>query len=164
MLSFIFILLFVGDGHKNPAPEHFEALASLVGRDWVALFPDGKTTDTQRFEWVYGGKFLRNTHWVKNAEGGVVYEGETFYAWDFKEKRLAWFYFNTTGGHLVGYLEEERGRLTVYGTNNAPGAQTPEVKGAIVILAHSYDSVTYFKKQDQWVEQMTVTYKPVTQK
>ncbi len=160
MLSFFIILFFAGNDSKVKIPEHFAPLASLVQHDWVTLFPDGKTSDTQRFEWIYSGKFMRNTHWVKNAEGKVIYEGETIYAWDFQAKRVAWFYFNTTGGHLVGHLEEADGRMMIYGVNNSPDGQTSEVKGAWIIRADSYDSVSYFKKDGEWVEQMTVTFKP----
>ena len=79
-------------------PEHFLPFEALVGGAWLGTFPDGKLTDRQVFEWIYDGKFLRNTHAVLGAGGKAVYEGETIYAWDHAKERVAWWYFNTTGG------------------------------------------------------------------
>jgi hypothetical protein len=62
-------------------PDKLDSLAPLIGRDWTAPLPNGNLTDTQRFEWMYGKKFVRNTHFVKTTKGEVVYEGETVYAW-----------------------------------------------------------------------------------
>jgi hypothetical protein len=62
--------------------EHLAPLAALVGTSWVGEFPGGCMTDTQEFEWMLGRKFLRNVHRVANAEGAVVYEGETIFGWD----------------------------------------------------------------------------------
>ena len=72
----------------NAAPGHLDALKPLIGRDWSAPLPGGQVTDTQRFEWMYGNRFIRNTHWVKTPNGDVVYEGETVYAWDSRADRM----------------------------------------------------------------------------
>ena len=78
------------------APGRLDAFAPLIGRDWTAPLPKGNLTDTQRFEWVYGKKFIRNTHAVKTANGEVVYEGETVYAWDSRSGRIVWWYWNAS--------------------------------------------------------------------
>ena len=156
--TFLLLALLAGDG---PAiPDHFKAFTPLIGKDWRATFQDGKVSDVQRFEWIYGGKFMRNTHWVRDAAGKVTYEGETVYAWDYKKKRLAWYYFNTSGGHMVGWVEGKGNGMTAYGANNAPG-QTAEVKGEMLIEAGQFISVQYFMKDGAWAQEFRVVYKPV---
>ena len=65
----------------------------MVGDCWVGTFPDGKATDEHCFEWVYDRKFIRDRHVVRNGE--APYFGEALYGWDAKEKRLAFWYWNS---------------------------------------------------------------------
>src|SRR4051794_5495167 len=71
-----------------------EVFAPLVGGEWVADFPGGQVTDTQRFEWAFNRQFVRNVHEVR-AGGQVVYSGETMYAWDERASRIVWWYWNS---------------------------------------------------------------------
>lgn len=147
-------------GGEPTVPEHFKALSPLVGKTWVGSFPGG-ASDTQKFEWLYNGKFLRNTHWVKNAGGDVVYEGETVFAWDHKKKTVVWWYWNTTGGHMTGTLWEEDGAYMFEGENNAPDGQTAKARGAYLIGKDSWTSVQYFWKDGAWQKQGEVVFKTV---
>jgi hypothetical protein len=123
------------------------------GTQWIGRFPDGDLTDEQRFEWVYGGRFLRNTHRVRNAAGDVVYEGETIFAWDPSNDRIAWWYWNTTGGHITGTMVETEQGWISEGENHAPSGQTPRVRGAMVdITSVSWESVQYFERDGEWIE------------
>ena len=36
----------------SAAPGKLDVFAPLIGRDWIAPLPNGKLTDTQRFEWM----------------------------------------------------------------------------------------------------------------
>src|SRR5690348_13035634 len=54
-------------------------LAPLCGRTWIAQFPKGGLSDTQTYEPMLGGQFIRNEHAVADASGKVVYSGETIY-------------------------------------------------------------------------------------
>lgn len=144
------------------ASEHLNDFAFLVGKDWITTFPDGKTTDTQRFEWLYDGKFLRNLHWVKSGDGKVMYEGETIYAWDYAKQRIVWYYFNTTGGHLVGFLKTAKDGYEYEAKNIAPTGQTSEVRGGMKFDNDStFRSITYFKRGEEWQVQRSSVYKPV---
>jgi hypothetical protein len=62
-------------GNSTPAQPigQLALFSPLVGREWLAEFPGNNVTDTQRFEWALGAKFLRNVHHVR-AGGKVVYE------------------------------------------------------------------------------------------
>ena len=145
--------------HVPPALRPF---APLVGTSWIGRFPDGDLTDEQRFEWVYGGRFLRNTHRVRNAAGDVVYEGETIFAWDPSNDRIAWWYWNTTGGHITGTMVETEQGWISEGENHAPSGQTPRVRGAMAeITSDSWKSVQYFERDGAWIEQWTTTYRPM---
>lgn len=158
-ITLCFILLSAYGFSTEPAiPEHFKSFAPLIGKQWVAQFPGGGS-DTQMFEWVYEGKFLRNSHFVKNAEGKKVYEGETIFAWDFKEKKVAWWYWNTTGGHIIGIMWPEDGKLIFEGENNAPGGQTSKVRGAFLMSKDTWTSVQYFWKDGAWVKQGEMSFK-----
>jgi hypothetical protein len=98
----MFSALSLFDLPQGPTPD-FRPLEFLVGDCWVGTFPDGKQTDEHCFEWVYDRKFIRDRHVVRN--GKAPYAGETLYGWDAKQKRLAFWYWNSDGEVLVGTVE-----------------------------------------------------------
>jgi hypothetical protein len=87
----------------QPSTPDFRPLEFVVGDCWVGTFPDGKATDEHCFEWVYDHKFIRDRHVVRN--GKAPYSGEALYGWDPKEKRLAFWYWNSDGDFLPGNVE-----------------------------------------------------------
>jgi hypothetical protein len=151
----------------EPAPaavdpaEPLRPLAGLVGHPWVADFPSGKLTDTQTWTWVYGGKFLRSVHEVRDAEGRVVYGGETIYAWDAREQVLAWWYINATGGFVEGTLEPDGdGRYRIEGLNHGPASQKPQVHGLLEIGADGWSSTSLELKDGEWRESNRLEFRP----
>ena len=101
-----------------------EPFAPLVGTSWVATFPNG-ASDEQKFEWLYDGRFLRNTHEVKSPEGAVVYAGETIYAVD-TDGTIGWWYWNTTGGYMTGTVTKTTSNRISLPTRKMPGQIRPE--------------------------------------
>jgi len=93
MHKFLALLLLPFAASAEPAP-HFQPQAFLAGHCWKGTFPDGQQTDEHCFEWVYGGKFLRDRHVVSKD----AYGGETIYFWDADAKAVHYLYFNTAGG------------------------------------------------------------------
>lgn len=79
----------------KPTPQ-LQPMAFLAGQCWSGPFADGKSTDEHCFEWVYGGRFLRDRHIVRG--GQKPYRGETLYYWDAAEQAIAYIYFNSDGG------------------------------------------------------------------
>ncbi|HVR42361.1 MAG TPA: hypothetical protein VMS56_02850 [Thermoanaerobaculia bacterium] len=140
--------------------EELAPLAPLVGSRWVGTFPGGKLTDEQRFEWVFGGRFLRNTHQVKNEAGEVVYEGETIYAWDETDRQIVWWYWNATGGFITGTLKREGDAWIASGVNHAPESQTPAVRSEIRISDGSWESRSFFQRDGEWTERFRMTFRP----
>ena len=152
--------LVLGANDGVPIPE-LQPFAPLVGRVWVGEFPDGKAFDEQEFSWVYGGRFLRNTHKVKTPDGAVVYEGETVYAWDPKQETIVWWYWNTTGGHIVGTMKKEGEGWLFEGENHAPPPQPDKVRGLFRLTApDEWQSVQYFPSEGGWKERFTITFRP----
>jgi enterochelin esterase-like enzyme/predicted esterase len=142
-------------------PQALRPFAPLVGKLWVAALPSGSLSDEQQFEWVYGGRFLRNEHWVRNAAGEVVYEGETLYAWDPLSEQIVWWYWNATGGYVDGTMSESQGALVFAGRNHAPDGQTPRVRGALRdVSATGWESVQFLDRDGEWVERWTIPYRP----
>lgn len=88
------------------APAKFDKLqplSFLAGSCWKGTFTDRAATDEHCFEWIMGGRFLRDHHVVRgDAE---PYEGETTYAWDAAEKRIAYWYIALPGYYSHGNVE-----------------------------------------------------------
>ena len=132
----------------------------LVGRDWVAEFPGNNVTDTQRFEWVLGARFLRNVHHVR-AGGKVVYEGETIYAWDQRAQRIVWWYWNSTGGYVVGTIAiREDGAIATEGENHGAVDQLDRVRSVVRIGTDEWTSAGAQERAGKWTELPMRTYKP----
>ncbi len=141
-------------------PGKLDAFAPLIGRDWTAPLPRGNVTDTQRFEWMYGKKFIRNTHAVKTAKGEVVYEGETVYAWDARASRIVWWYWNTTGGFVEGTLSiGADGAMIAEGQNHGDAKQLDRTRSTIRISADSWTFVSSSEKDGVWEDGPLRTYR-----
>ncbi len=142
------------------APGKLDAFAPLIGRDWIAPFPKGNLTDTQRFEWIYGRKFVRSTHAVKTAKGDVVYEGETVYAWDARANRIVWWYWNATGGYLEGTVSiAADGSITAEGQNHGAANQLDRTRSTIRITADGWTFTPSFEKDGVWTNEPSRTYR-----
>jgi hypothetical protein len=132
--------------------------APLVGGTWTAEL-NAEATDEQTYVWLYGGKFLRNAHRVTNRKGEVVYEGETIYAFDARGQGLVWWYWNSTGGHIVGTGAWNGARCEFEGENHAGPDQTERVKARIEVGAGELVRTSWFWKDGAWVDQGTRTYR-----
>jgi hypothetical protein len=51
------------------AEKQLQPLAFSAGHCWTATFADDKTTDTHCYDWMHGGRQLRDTHVVRGAAG-----------------------------------------------------------------------------------------------
>ena len=84
-------------------------LAFLAGNCWKGEFAEGGSFDRHCFEWAYDGKFLRDRHVVSGKRG--PYSGESMYRFDGKARRIAYHYFDSTGGYSEGYVEPAASEL-----------------------------------------------------
>lgn len=159
-----------GSRPQNPSPaneadtpDHFAALTPLIGKVWRGTFPGGELHDTQEFEWMLGGKFVRNVHRVTSLAGKVVYEGETIYGWDHESERVRWWYFNATGGQVIGDLVQVDGRWIAEGRNHGPKGQPGRVRSDLVIGEDSWTSISFLLDEDEWAQQGAMEFSVLRQ-
>ena len=142
------------------ASSKLDAFAPLIGRDWTAPMARGNLTDTQRFEWVYGKQFVRNTHAVKNAKGEVVYDGETIYAWDARAGRIVWWYWNASGGYLEGTATPGGdGAIQTEGKNHGGANQLDRTRSTIRIGADGWTFAPSYEKDGVWQSEAVRAYR-----
>jgi hypothetical protein len=107
--SLLFFLFLPVVAHAQPI-EALKPMAYLAGHCWKGTFSDGKRTDEHCFEWMYGGKALRDVHTVR-ATGRPDYIGETIYYFDSAAKRVEYLYVENLGGISRGTMESEPAAL-----------------------------------------------------
>lgn len=86
-----------------PRADQLQPLAFLAGSCWKGTFAGRAVTDEHCFQWVYGGRFLRDRHVVRGDS--VPYEGETTYAWDRAQKKIVYWYIALPGFQSEGNVE-----------------------------------------------------------
>jgi uncharacterized protein YndB with AHSA1/START domain len=84
-----------------PLRAELESLRFLLGHCWRGEFKGG-AVDTHCFESAYGGQHVRDRHEVKGPD--APYRGETLYSWDGSAKRVAYTYWNSSGGVSRGTM------------------------------------------------------------
>ena len=89
---------------QTPATfDKLQPLSFLAGSCWKGTFTDRPATDEHCFEWIMGGRFLRDHHVVRGDS--IPYEGETTYAWDAAQKRITYWYIALPGFFSHGNIE-----------------------------------------------------------
>ncbi|MFL5636085.1 MAG: hypothetical protein ACJ79F_05165 [Gemmatimonadaceae bacterium] len=83
--------------------DKLDPLSFLAGSCWKGTFTGRTVTDEHCFEWIMGGRFLRDRHVVRGDS--VPYEGETTYAWDAAEKRITYWYIALPGFYSHGNVD-----------------------------------------------------------
>jgi hypothetical protein len=105
------------------APATFDKLqpfSFLAGSCWKGTFAGRAVTDEHCFQWIMGGRFLRDHHVVRGDS--VPYEGETTYAWDAAEKRIIYWYIALPGFYSHGNVEHA-GHALVFHDNLVTSTQ-----------------------------------------
>lgn len=138
--------------------EPLAPLRFLAGYCWNGTFANGKTTDEHCYEWVYGGKFLRDRHVVRG--GAQPYQGETLYFWDGEAKAIAYIYFNSDGGVSRGTLQTEGDQLLFPAERYSEGGKTREFSTTITRDGElGYASITHELKDGARVEAWRTSFK-----
>ncbi len=143
----------VGEATAGP----FVPLAFLEGKCWSGKFPDGVKSDEHCFEWIYGGKFLRDRHVVRG--GGPDYLGETIYAWDPEKKAVVYWYFNSDGGFSMGSLRVD-GDALVFPNERFVNEGVETFYRSVWRRTGDdrYLAVTEMQKGDTWIEAWRIEY------
>ena len=114
LLSLLFVALILSiavrtSAQTSAASDKLQPLAFLAGSCWKGTFPGRAVTDEHCFEWIYGGRFLRDRHVVHGDS--IPYEGETTYAWDATQKQIIYWYIALPGFYSHGNVEPVEGAL-----------------------------------------------------
>ncbi len=117
-------LAYLARAGEEPYSPQLNPLAFLADHCWIGPFADGKGTDEHCYEWMYGGKFLRDRHIVRG--GAKPYRGETLYYWDGAENAIAYIYLNSDGGVSQGLVKVDGETLTFPAERYTEGDTTRE--------------------------------------
>jgi hypothetical protein len=113
--AYLNIVLPGSSGAQAPAAfDKLQPLSFLAGSCWKGTFTDRAATDEHCFEWIMGGRFLRDHHVVRGDS--VPYEGETTYAWDAVEKRITYWYIALPGYYSHGNVDATDHALVFHDT------------------------------------------------
>jgi len=157
MSRLLFALLFVPAVAAAQPIEALKPMEYLAGHCWRGTFPDGKRTDTHCFEWMLGGKALRDVHTVRAPER-PDYVGETIYYFDSGAKRVEYLYVENLGGISRGTMESTPGALVF------PAAQYVESGKAMTYRSRwtrlddsSYEAFAEMQDKGNWAPMFKIT-------
>lgn len=126
-------------------------MAFLAGHCWKGDFPETKQTDEHCFQWLYGGKALRDIHTVR-APGRPDYIGETTYYWDSGSKRVEYLYVENFGGISRGTMESTPQALVFPSTQYVADGQSITYRVRWTLIDDtSYEAWSEMQTKDSWV-------------
>jgi hypothetical protein len=132
--------------------DKLQPLSFLAGSCWKGTFTDRPATDEHCFEWIMGGRFLRDHHVVRGDS--VPYEGETTYAWDAAEKRITYWYIALPGYYSHGNVEAADHALVFHDTLVLSTAQqllaTWRASGPDAYTVHVQEISANGKSKELW--------------
>jgi hypothetical protein len=144
------VLFLVASASAADAPSPYEPLAFLSGHCWKGELPGGRGIDTHCFSYIYGQKFVRDTHTV-HAESHPDYLGESVYFWDGTSKKLKYLYIESDGGSSEGVVDNADDALIFPATDYQQDGKTQTYRSRWKKSgADAYDVLTEFKKGDAW--------------
>ena len=159
MRAIVGCLLFVSIVAVAEPIEPLKPMEFLAGHCWKGLFPDGKQTDEHCFQWLYGGKALRDTHTVR-APGRADYAGETTYYWDAGAKRVAFLYIENLGGVSHGTMEPAPDALVFPPTQYVADGESMTYRVRWTRQGDdAYEAFSEMQVKDGWAPMFRVTLK-----
>jgi hypothetical protein len=133
-----------------PAAAPYRPLAFLAGHCWKGNLAGGKDVDEHCFSWVYGGRFLRDTHTVRGA-GHPDYVGETIYFLDSAAKQVQYLYIENGGGISRGSVAVDGDTLVFPDAQYVSEGETQIYRSRWQRKGEdAYDVTTEFKMKDGW--------------
>ena len=136
-----------------------QPMAFLAGHCWKGEFPGGKQTDEHCFQWLYGGRMLRDVHTVRSP-GKPDYMGETTYYHDPAANKVAFLYLENSGGHSRGTM------LSADGGLDFPATEYVGAKGKTMTYRvrwtpsdDAYEAASEMLVDGRWVPQFKLVLK-----
>ena len=133
-----------------------QPLAFLAGHCFKGELAKAKDVDEHCFQWLYGGKALRDTHVVRGA-GHADYAGESTYYWDSLARRIEYLYIENQGGLMRGTVEPSAGALVFPETSFIEDGKALKIRARWTLLADgSYEAVSEVQDKDAWKTMLRV--------
>lgn len=102
-----------------------EVFKDLTGSCWRTQLDITKPdTDTHCFRETVGGAMVVDVNTVRDKDGKTTYEGVAIYQLDKASGLLRWDYYNSPGGHYVGYAKRVGDEIHFPAK---PDAETPDI-------------------------------------
>jgi hypothetical protein len=120
---------------QTAAQQPSEVFAGLAGSCWKSQMTP-KETDTHCFRLAVGGRMLADTNTVRDEAGKTVYEGVAIYRLDKASGAVRYDYYNSPGGHYVGYGRRVGDEIRFAAK---PDAKEPDIVWKL--KGDSYDSI-----------------------
>jgi hypothetical protein len=144
-------------GPATAAPasaDPYQPLAFLIGHCWKGSFlGDTRMTDEHCFSWMYGGKFVRDEHFVHDAQGGPdKLGGETIYVWNSAARELEYLYVESSGAFLRGTVTADGESLVFPAAAHVDNGKSTNVRSRWQRAGDdAYDVITEFQVEERWV-------------
>lgn len=146
------LMLALAGGRAVPAEQGsnpLQPLAFLAGHCFRGELANGKDVDEHCFQWIYGGKALRDAHVVRGP-GHADYSGESTYYWDSLARRIEYLYIENEGGIMRGSVEPADGALLFPATSFVEDGTALEIRVRWTMLADGYEAWSEMHDKDAW--------------
>ena len=137
------------------AADPLQPLAAFAGHCYKGEIAAGKDSDEHCFQWILGGKALRDVHVVRGP-GHPDYGGETTYYYDSGARRIEYIYLETAGGVMRGHVEPGEGALVFPATTYVAGGQAMTLRVRWTLASDGYEAWSEAQDKGAWATMFRV--------
>ncbi|APA68944.1 hypothetical protein [Janthinobacterium sp. 1_2014MBL_MicDiv] len=153
------LLLLSSSAVQAQAVAALQPMAFLAGHCWKGEFPGGRQTDEHCFQWLYGGKMLRDVHTVRSP-GKPDYVGETTYYHDAAANQVAFLYVENSGGYSRGTMLPADGGLDFPATQYVgAGGKVLTYRVRWTPSGDAYEAHSEIQSGERWLPQFKLLLK-----
>ena len=142
------------DEPEKPA-DPLKPLASFAGHCFKGTLTGGKDTDEHCFQWMVGGKALRDVHTVRGPSH-PDYVGETTYYWDSGARRIEYLYVENAGGIMRGTVEAAEGVLVFPPASYLADGLALTLRVRWTLAADGYEAWSEMQDRGAWTTMFKV--------
>ena len=153
--TLVFALALLGAAADRGKPDPLKPLASFAGHCFKGTLAGGKDTDEHCFQWMYGGKALRDVHTVRGASH-PDYVGETTYYWDSGARRIEYLYVENAGGIMRGTVEPAEGAIVFPPATYVADGQAMTLRVRWTLAAEGYEAWSEMEDKGAWTTMFRV--------
>ena len=139
----------------QPPANPLQPLASFAGHCFKGTLAGGKDTDEHCFQWMLGGKALRDVHTLRGA-AHPDYVGETTYYWDSAARRIEYLYVESGGGVMRGTVEPAEGVIVFPPTAYVAEGRSLTLRVRWTLAPDGYEAWSEIQDQGAWATMFRV--------